>query len=86
MVYPDLRSWDDPHTRMGCVPGDGLEDPRTRALAVLQASGIMAIREIHDGERIPGGSHRSGTCAARAPQASMGLRSANSPAVLACRY
>jgi hypothetical protein len=24
-----LRAWDDPHTRLGCVPGDGLEDTRT---------------------------------------------------------
>jgi hypothetical protein len=29
MVYTDLRSWDDQHTRVGCVPGDCLEDTLT---------------------------------------------------------
>ena len=29
MVHIDRRSCDDHHTRVGCVPGDGLEDTRT---------------------------------------------------------
>src|SRR5919109_2236529 len=68
IVSTDLRSRHNRHTRLGCLPEYGLTDKLLRYLKVLQASGTMAIREPHAGERLSGLTDRILAPHALAPQ------------------
>ena len=73
--------------RSGCWPEDGLTDTPLGALAVVQASGTLAIGETHDGEPPPGWAHRSGTgAAAFISQAAWAFGAPNALPVLARRH
>ena len=53
MVHTYLISLEDRRARLGCLLGHRREDKLTWYLECLQAVRTMAIREPHDGERLP---------------------------------
>jgi hypothetical protein len=51
MVHTSRVSLEDGHARSRCLSEYGLTDKRLWSLKVLQASGTLAVREPHEGER-----------------------------------
>ena len=84
MVHTYLISSEDRRARLGCLLGHRREDKLTWYLECLQAVRTMAIREPHDGERLPGRAHRSGArAAALVPEAEWAFGSADPLPILA---